>query len=136
MPSDQFERAQRRRETREADHKDRGVASVAQVRYARVSTRKARMIADLVRGKRVDEAMSMLKFTHRPSIVPAVERLLKCAVAGVDRHAHSSPEELYIGRMWVDSAGMLKRWRPRAFGRAARIRKRMCHISLELVERP
>ena len=112
------------------------MASSARVRFVPAPARKARLVADLIRGLRVGQAMSVLKFTHRPSAVPVVERLLKCAIAGVNRSEHHDPDDLYVGRIRVDGAGMLKRWRPRAFGRAARIRKRLCHISMELVARP
>jgi len=133
MPSDQYLRASYRREDLKTDRTERHVASYARVRFARVSPRKARLLADLIRGLQVDQALNVLKFTHRPSAGPIVERLLKSAMANVNRAERLDPKVLFVGRVWVDGAGMLKRFRPRAFGRAARVRKRLCHISMELV---
>jgi len=110
---------------------DGGVA-VARLRHARIPERKARFVVDLIRGKRVGDALAILKHLHRPSAAPQMERLLKSAVAGVDTQKYSDPDELIVGRVWVDGGPIMKRWRPRAMGRAATIRKRTCHVTLVL----
>jgi large subunit ribosomal protein L22 len=104
----------------------------AKCRFAQVTARKARYVADLIRGKSVDEAFHLLKFTHRPSAVPIITRLLKAAVASVDKREHPQTGELLIGKILVDGGPMLKRIRPAPMGRAVRIRKRSCHIALFL----
>lgn len=108
---------------------DTQVVSTASARFQRVSPRKARYVCDLIRGMTVAEAQAALSLIHRPSAVPIIARLLKSAVANSQ---HPDADELVVGRIWVDGGPMLKRWRPRAFGRAARIRKRMSHITIQL----
>jgi large subunit ribosomal protein L22 len=104
----------------------------ARCRFANLPPRKARYLVDLIRGKTVDEAFAMLKFTHRPSAVPIVTRLLKAAVASVDKREHPETGELMIGKIYVDGGPMLKRMRAAPMGRAVRIRKRTCHIMMFL----
>jgi large subunit ribosomal protein L22 len=110
-------------------------AARAQLRFARVAPRKMRLVADLLRGKTVGEAQKILKFTRRPSAAPHIERLLKSAVANARQNNITEPEKLYVGRIMVDSGPMAKRFRPRAYGRAARIRKRSSHITMVLTQR-
>ncbi len=107
----------------------------AVLRYARISPRKARVVADMIRGKDVDEAFIILKFTPKKA-ARIIEKLLKSAVA----NAEASPDivdvdSLYISKICVDEGPMLKRIRPRAMGRAYLIRKRTSHITIELDER-
>jgi len=106
--------------------------ALASLHNVRIPPRKARFVVDLIRGKKVRDAFGILRHVNRPSAAPQVERLLKAAVAGVDKAAHPNPDVLLVGRAWVDGGPMLKRWRPRAMGRAASIRKRMCHVTLVL----
>lgn len=113
---------------------DRQVASKASSRFQRVSARKARLIADLIRGRSVGEAQRILQLTHRPSAVPMVHNLLKSAVANVDLTEHPNPEDLVVGEIQVNGGPIMYRFRPRARGRASRIRKRYCHISMKLTE--
>ena len=105
------------------------VVSRATARYQRVAPRKMRYVADLIRGKSVAEAQTMLSLVHRPSAVPIVERVLKSAAANSQR---PDSDDLLVGRVWVDGGPMAKRWRPRAYGRASMIRKRVSHITIEL----
>lgn len=107
------------------------IVSSASARFQRVSPRKVRQVAELIRGKTVAEAEAVLALTQRPSAAPIVERLLKSAVANSQR---ADTEELLVGRVWVDGGPVLKRWRPRAYGRAGRIRKRTSHITIQLTE--
>jgi large subunit ribosomal protein L22 len=106
--------------------------SEAKLRFARMSARKARLVCDLVRGKRLGEALSMLRFTHKPSAQPDVLRLLKSARANAERQKVGEVDELVITDIFVDNAPMIKRMRPAPMGRGVRVRKRMCHITVRL----
>ena len=114
--------------------KDKVIAAKAKSRFQRCSARKARLVADLIRGKTVGEAMEILQLTHRPSAGPIVTNLLKSAVSNVDHAEYPDPEELLVGEISVDSGPTMHRFRPRARGRASKIRKRFCHIQMMLVE--
>ena len=109
--------------------------SVALLKYVRVSPRKARLVADTVRGKDVSEAMELLKFMPKKS-APIIGRLIWSAVNNA-REMKSSvdPDQLFVKRITVDGGPTLRRWRPRAHGRATRIRKRTSHIRVVLDER-
>ncbi|HOE97224.1 MAG TPA: 50S ribosomal protein L22 [Candidatus Sumerlaeota bacterium] len=111
------------------------VVTSATVRFTRVPPRKARIVADLLRGLTVEEAQEQLQLVHRPSAAPVISNLLKSAVANArtgERAEGVDPEELIIGEIFVDGGPMLKRYRPKAFGRANIIRKRMSHITIRL----
>jgi len=103
-------------------------------RFQRVSARKARMVADLIRNKTVVEAQRILQLTHRPSAGPMVHNVLKSAVANVDHARYPNADDLVLGEVEVNVGPIMPRTMPRARGRAARIRKRFCHISIKLVE--
>ncbi|MCD6359008.1 MAG: 50S ribosomal protein L22 [Dehalococcoidia bacterium] len=100
----------------------------------KMSSRKVRRVADMVRGKRVDEALAILEFTVSPASV-AVAKVIKSAVANADVNFHlsSSPSDIVITNILVDEGPMIKRIRPRARGRAGSILKRSSHITV-LVE--
>ncbi|MFH0793810.1 MAG: 50S ribosomal protein L22 [bacterium] len=106
--------------------------SLAKAKFVRVSARKVRYVADLIRGKRVGEARMMLQFIHRPSAAPCVKRVLDSAVANVDRNEHPDPDELKIGEIFVDVGPIMKRFQPRAMGRGCKIRKRSSHLTIRL----
>ncbi|MBN1868253.1 50S ribosomal protein L22 [Candidatus Sumerlaeota bacterium] len=110
------------------------VVSRASARFQRVSARKARTLGDRIRGKTVAEAMNILRFTHRPSADSIMENLLKSAVANVDRSQYPDTDELVIGELQVNGGPIMYRILPAPQGRAYRIRKRFCHISMKLVE--
>jgi len=111
------------------------VASQATARFQRCSARKARFVADLIRGRTVSEAMHILRFANRPSATPILTNVLKSAVANVAQSSHSGDtDDLVIGEIQVNEGPTMYRFRPRARGRANRIRKRMCHVTLKLVE--
>jgi large subunit ribosomal protein L22 len=113
----------------------RGHAVVAQAfhHHAGISARKARLVIDLIRDKSVGEAERILKFTLKPSAVPHVERVLKSALSNVPSDFQGDPrKDLRVGEAFADAAFMLKRFRPRAMGRACKIRKRSSHISIRL----
>ena len=101
----------------------------AQVRHARMSATKAREVLDLIRGLPVGEAAEVLQFTERAASV-VIARCLTSAVANAQHNDELDPDTLYVSTCYADEGPTLKRWRPRARGRATRIRKRMCHITI------
>lgn len=105
----------------------------AVARYIRMSPRKARYVADLIRGKKAEDALDILTFNPRRAS-NAVSRLLKSAIANAGQNESIDVDTLYVKRIFVDEGPMLKRFRPRAMGRAARIRKRTSHITVILDE--
>jgi large subunit ribosomal protein L22 len=117
-------------------------SAIATARFIRMSPSKARQVVDLIRGRHVDDARRVLRYTQRAASVP-VAKVLESAVANAE-HNHGLPtDELVVARAWVDEGPTLRRYRPRALGRATRIRKRTCHISImvgrheeEIVEAP
>lgn len=101
----------------------------AQVRYVRFSAYKAREVLDLIRDEPVAHALDILQFSERdPAIV--IRKCLASAVANAEHNDAQSPDELYVSSCYADEGPTLKRWRPRARGRATRIRKRTCHITV------
>jgi large subunit ribosomal protein L22 len=101
----------------------------ATVKYVRISPPKARRAIDLVRGRQVDEARRILRFSPLGA-AKTVEKALNSAVANAEQQPGVAAQNLVIDRAWVDEGPTLKRWRPRAYGRAARVRKRTSHITL------
>jgi large subunit ribosomal protein L22 len=105
------------------------VGTRAQVRYIRSSATKAREVLDLIRGKTVREADSILQFTER-DIAIVIRKALASATANAQHNDGQDPEELYVAACFADEGPTLKRFRPRARGRATRVRKRTCHITV------
>jgi len=101
----------------------------ASVRYLRVSAYKAREVLDLIRGLHVDDADGVLEFTDR-AVAADIRKVLASAVANAEQNDEIDPNELYVSACFADEGPTLKRWRPRARGRATRIRKRTCHVTL------
>jgi large subunit ribosomal protein L22 len=101
----------------------------AVLRHARVSPYKVREVLDLVRNKPVAEAEDILRFTERDAGI-LVGKVLHSAVANAGHNDQQDPEELYVSACFADEGTTIKRWRPRARGRATRIRKRTCHITV------
>jgi large subunit ribosomal protein L22 len=107
----------------------------AQAKYVRMSPRKARLVAQHIRGRSVPEARAVLAFTAREA-AEEIGKVLQSAVSNAEAN-HGIPEDrLYIAHAYVDGGPVMKRWRARARGRVARIRKRTCHITVRLAERP
>ena len=104
----------------------------ASAKWVRISPRKARLVVEHIRGRSVPEARTVLAFTPRAA-ARDVEKLLRSAVANAEANHNLIGDELRVKTIYVDEGPTIKRWRPRARGRAARIRKRTCHISLTLV---
>jgi large subunit ribosomal protein L22 len=107
----------------------------AEAKYVRMSPRKARLVAEHIRGRSVPEARAVLAFTSREA-AQALEKVLQSAVSNAEANHGIAEERLYISAAYVDGGPVLKRWRARARGRVARIRKRTCHITVRLAERP
>jgi large subunit ribosomal protein L22 len=103
----------------------------AQVRYVRISPYKVREVLNLIRGEQVGVADDVLAFTERGS-APVVRKALKSAVANAENNSGLAADDLFVAACFADEGPTLKRWRPRARGRATRIRKRTCHITIEL----
>ena len=112
--------------TREAKREVR-----AQAKWVRVSPRKARLVTQHIRGRTVPEARTVLAFTPRAA-AREVEKVLKSAVANAEANHGLDGDALFVSAAFVDEGPTLKRWRPRARGRASRIFKRTCHITLQL----
>ena len=107
----------------------------AQAKYVRMSPRKARLVAEHIRGRSVPEARAVLAFTAREAAAE-IDKVLQSAVSNAEANHGIAEERLYISAAFVDGGPVMKRWRARARGRVARIRKRTCHITVRLTERP
>src|SRR5438128_6538703 len=103
----------------------------AAARWVRMSPRKARLVAEHIRGRSVPEARTVLAFTPRAA-AREVEKVLRSAVANAEANHGLLGDDLYVSAAYVDEGPTLKRWRARARGRVARIRKRTCHITVRL----
>ncbi len=99
----------------------------------KISPKKARLVVDLVRGKTVNEAINQLLFLNKKA-AGFVLKLINSAVANAEHNFNLDKNNLYIKVIKVDQGIMLKRWKPRAFGRAAPIRRRRSHITVVLDE--
>jgi large subunit ribosomal protein L22 len=104
----------------------------AQVRYANLTPMKARRVVNLIRGRSAADAASILQFSPQAASEP-VGKLLASAVANAENNQSLDPSTLIVDTIYVDEGPTLKRFQPRAQGRAFRIRKRTCHITIELV---
>ncbi len=98
-----------------------------------ISPRKVRLLVDMVRGKKVDEALIILRFAPTPT-ARVVAKVVKSAAANADNNFQMSPSDLKIVTIFVDGARSLKRFRPRARGRASPILKRSSHITIIVAE--
>ena len=103
------------------------------LRYARISSRKVKIVADLIRGKQVDEALAIIKFTPKASS-EILEKLLKSAIANAENNHGMNRGNLIVSEIYANQGPTLKRIRPAAKGSAVRIRKRTCHITLVVKE--
>ena len=101
----------------------------ASMKYARTSPRKMRRVIELIRGQHVEEARRILRFSPLGA-TRDVEKLLNSAVANAEQTPGVIPQNLVVERAWVDEGPTLRRYRPRAYGRAARVRKRTAHVTV------
>jgi large subunit ribosomal protein L22 len=103
----------------------------AVAKWVRMSPRKARLVIEHIRGRSVPEARTVLAFTQRAA-AREIEKVLSSAVANAEANHDLDGDELVVAAAYVDEGPAMKRWRPRARGRAARIRKPTCHITVKL----
>ncbi|MBR6252259.1 MAG: 50S ribosomal protein L22 [Clostridia bacterium] len=106
----------------------------ATLKNARISARKVKIVIDNIRGKNVDEAIAILKFTPKAAS-PLVEKLLKSAIANAENNNMMNRKDLYIAEIYANQGTTMKRIRAATQGRANRIRKRTSHITIVLKER-
>lgn len=107
----------------------------AVLRYSRMSAYKVREVLDLIRGQDVARAAEILRFSERDA-ARVVAKLLDSAVANARNNDEMDPDELYVSTCYADEGATIKRWRPRARGRATRIRKRTCHVTVIVTRLP
>jgi large subunit ribosomal protein L22 len=106
----------------------------ASLKHARVGAQKARLVVDLVRGKDVNEAIKTLTFLNKKT-AGLVKKLIESAVANAEYKKVMDVDNLYVKTIWVDQGPVLKRFRPRAQGRAFGVRKKTSHINVVLEEK-
>lgn len=116
------------------DAMDESPRAVARARYVRMAPRKVRRVVDLIRGKRTDEALAILKFAPQAASEP-VFKVVASAMANAENNLDLDPDTLWISKVYVDEGKTLPRLRARAQGRAYRIRKRTSHITVEVESR-
>ena len=107
--------------------------ATATLRFARISSRKVKIVADLIRGKNVDEALAIVKFTPKASS-ELLEKLLKSAIANAENNHGMNRGSLIVSEIYANQGPTLKRIRPAAKGSAVRIRKRTSHITIKVRE--
>ncbi len=113
---------------------DLSVVGKATLRHARISPRKARLMVDLIRGKQVEPALQILDFSPKKSAV-ITAKLLRSAIANAREQRDANVDNLWIKSAWVDMGRTMRRYMPRAQGRATPIRKRSAHITIVLEEK-
>lgn len=125
--------ATRMKEKAKARQENREKRPHATTRYVRISARKVKIVIDMIRGKKVGEALSILEYTPKSASEP-VAKLLKSATANAENNLEMDSSKLFVAEVYANQGPTLKRLRPRAQGRANRIRKRTSHISIVLDE--
>lgn len=106
----------------------------AKLSFARLSPRKTRLIVDMVRGKGIQDALTILRFSPQPS-AKLVSKLLQSAVANAEQKGASDVDRLFVKTIFVDAGPVLKRFTPRAMGRASKIRKPTSHVTVVLADK-
>jgi large subunit ribosomal protein L22 len=106
----------------------------AVAKTVRIAPRKARLVVDLIRGKKVGEAVAILRLTPKAAS-PIVEKVLKSAIANAEHNYDMDANNLVVSEAYVDEGPTLKRFRPRAMGRASQINKRTSHITIVVSEK-
>ena len=102
-------------------------------KYLRISPRKTRLCADLIRGKRVEEAVNILSHTPKGG-AKMIFKVVQSALANARQDRSIDVDTLYVKTVYVNQGPTLKRWQPKPMGRAGRIRKRTCHVTVVLSE--
>ncbi len=107
------------------------MATVAKLRKARIAPQKVRLIADQIRGLPVDQAINLLTFSSKKA-AGIVKKVLESAIANAEHNDSADVDELTVSHISVDAGPTMKRWRARARGRAAKILKRTCHVTISV----
>jgi len=107
---------------------------IAKLNYLRIAPRKVRLVADLIRGKSVEEAQTILNFTVKKASQPLL-KLLKSAISNAKNNFQLDPENLFISKITVDEGPKYKRWMPRARGQVYEIQKKTSHVTIVLEEK-
>ncbi len=108
--------------------------AIAKAKYIRIAPRKARIVIDLIRGKNIDEAIAILKFTPKIGAL-IVEKVLKSTIANAEHNYNMNTSKLYVSKALVDQGPTLKRIHPRSRGQAFKILKKTSHITMVVAER-
>lgn len=108
--------------------------SIAKARHVRIAPRKVRIVMDMIRGKGAEEALQTLGLVQKAAS-PVLAKVIRSAMANAENNHDMSPEGLVISRAFVDEGPTLKRFMPRAMGRATMIRKRTSHITIVLSDK-
>ena len=112
---------------------DAGAGARSTHKFARLSASKARVVLDLIRDDDLEQAREELQFCDRGAAT-VISKVLESAVSNAENNENLSADELYVAECWADEGPTLKRWRPRARGRATRINKRTCHITVVVAQ--
>lgn len=110
------------------------IETAARLRGARISAQKARLVADQVRGMKVDKALNLLTFSPKKA-AHLVKKVLESAIANAENNEGADVDELKVSTIYVDEGLVMKRIKPRAKGRADRISKQTCHITIKVSDR-
>lgn len=105
------------------------MATVAKLKNARMAAQKVRLVADQIRGERVEKAINILTFSNKKAAA-LVKKVLESAIANAEHNDGADVDELKVSTIMVDEGSTMKRWRARARGRAAKIMKRTCHVTV------
>lgn len=105
----------------------------ARLKGARLSAQKARLVADQIRGKSVEDALDILEFSHKKG-AGIIKKVLESAIANAEHNEGADVDELRVSTIFVDEGMTMKRIKPRAKGRADRIFKRSCHITVKVAD--
>lgn len=110
------------------------MATSAKLKNARISPQKMRLVADQIRGMPVDRAINLLAFSNKKA-AQIIKKVLESAIANAENNDAADIDELRISEIMIDEARTMKRWRPRARGRANKILKRMSHVTVAVSDR-
>jgi|TARA_R110002096_G_scaffold49646_2_gene130903 large subunit ribosomal protein L22 len=109
------------------------MATVAKLKNTRISAQKMRLVADQIRGLPVDSALNILTFSNKKA-AKIIKKVLESAIANAEHNDAADVDELTVSQIMVDEGPTMKRWRPRARGRANKIFKRMSHVTVAVAE--
>ncbi|MGR9090595.1 MAG: 50S ribosomal protein L22 [Gammaproteobacteria bacterium] len=109
------------------------MATVAKLKNTRISAQKMRLVADQIRGLPVDSALNILTFSNKKA-AKIIKKVLESAIANAEHNDAADVDELKVSEIMVDEGPTMKRWRPRARGRANKIFKRMSHVTVAVAE--